>query len=258
MYDQPVSPEQREATLIVYDAMEAISGGHVELALSLCRRALALHADLPDALMMLADAECDDADEFVERAREAVAAGRRDLGSEWFEQARGHFWGVHETRPFMRAMATLADALMQLGSVRRIDEAIEIYEEMLDLNPGDNQGVRDVLALAYLQRVRYGEARALLDRYPDDWLATPAWSRVLLEYATGDEAAAAESLALARERNPSVEAYVSGRKRLPRSRPGYYSPGDETEAIVCAGVQRAAWKRHPKARAWLKAQGVDG
>lgn len=89
------------------------------------------------------------------------------------------------------------------------------------------------------------------DRYPDDWPAA-AWARVLLAFATEGEDAATLRLVAARERNPHVEAYLTGAKRRPRTRPELNAPGDEYEALVCADILWEAWKAHPKARKWLK------
>jgi len=214
--------------------------------------ALEIYPDCVDAMNLLADLECDLLKDYVEAKRRAVEAGRRDLGPEVFEQEKGYFWGMIETRPFMRAMAGLADALFQWGQPEHVDEAIEIYEEMLDLNPNDNQGVRDPLVGCYLQRKRYADAENLLDRYEEDDMATFAWARVLLAYVTEGPDAAAQPLEHARDDNIHVELYLTGKKRRPKHRPGAYSPGDESEAIFCADNLWEAWKKHPKAKRWLK------
>lgn len=243
---------------VMWDAMEAVTDGNAAKAEELCRGALAIYPDCVDALTMLAEIESQFNKEYVERLRGAVEAGRRDLGPAFFEEERGYFWGLIETRPFMRAMAQLGFALLEWGTTERVDEAIGIFEEMLDLNPNDNQGVRDVLAGSYLARKRYTDAEKLFERYPEDWLAAPAWARVLLAFATEGEDAATVRLAEARERNPHVEAYLAGRKRRPRTLPAMYSPGDESEAVCCADMLWEAWKAHPKAKKWLKeAAGAD-
>ena len=83
------------------------------------------------------------------------------LGSMMGEEV-GHFWGITETRPFMRATHGLADALHDAGQTR---EAIAQYQELLRLNPNDNQGVRDQLTPLLLVSNREVEAVELLDRY---------------------------------------------------------------------------------------------
>lgn len=241
-----------EAQELMWDAMEVISDGNVQKATALCHGALGIYPDCVDALSMLAEINSGRSFEYVDAMRKAVDAGRRDLGPNYFAANRGMFWGLIETRPFMRALAQLAFALVDWGAPQAVDEAIAIFEEMLELNPNDNQGVRDWLAGCYLQSKRYDDAATLFDRYPEDWLAAPAWARVLHEYVTGDSDRAGERLAEARERNVHVEEYLTGRKRRPRNRPEMYSPGDENEAICCADMLLEAWRKHPKARDWLK------
>ena len=242
-----------EAQELMWQAMEIIDENGTRAA-ALCNQALRIYPDCVDALAMLAELECSTLKDYVAAARRAIDAGRRDLGPEYFEAEKGCFWGLIETRPFMRAMADLVFALLDWGTPERIDEAIRIQEEMLELNPNDNQGMRDILAACYLRQKRYGDAARLLERYMDDWMAVPCWSRVLLALATESEASATRLLKTARKQNPHVEQYLTGQRRRPRSRPGMYSPGDDSEAVFCADTLWKAWKSHPKATKWLKAQ----
>jgi tetratricopeptide (TPR) repeat protein len=244
-----------QAQELAWEAMDAMESGDSERAGRLRHEALAIYPDCVDARTILAQIECEHTKDYVEKLREAIEAGRRDLGAAFFKDERGYFWGLIETRPFMRAMASLAFALLDWGTPERVDEAIAVFEEMLELNPNDNQGVRDALVGCYLARKRYTEAATLLERYGDDCLATPAWAQVLLAFATEGEGAASPLLAEARERNEHVEAYLTGRKRRPRRLPGLYSPGDESEAIMCVHLLQEAWKAHPKAKRWLKSLG---
>jgi hypothetical protein len=82
---------------------------------------------------------------------QGVAAGERALGQEAFQRDAGHFWGILETRPYMRARLGLARSLWTAG---RRDEAVRHLQDMLRLNPNDNQGVRYTLAgfLLFLDR----------------------------------------------------------------------------------------------------------
>lgn len=244
-----LSSRRWDAQDLVYQAMDAADA---DRAAKLCRQALEIYPHCVDALNLLADIECDRVRDYVAAKRRAVEAGRRDLGDEYIQQMKGEFWLDLDTRPYMRALAGLADALLQWGQPEHVDEAIEIYEEMLELNPNDNQGVRDPLAGLYLQRKRYHDAARLLKTYEEDWMAVPCWARVLLACATGDEGKAAALLKEAREQNPHVELYLTGKKRRPRTRPGYYSPGEDTEAVFCADTLWEAWKKHPRTKEWLK------
>jgi tetratricopeptide (TPR) repeat protein len=246
---EPGSPRAK-AQQLVYDAMEAEDD---PTAARLCKEALKIYPDCTDALNMLADIEDVVVRDYVKTKRLAVEAGRRDLGEDYIEQAKGEFWLDIDTRPYMRALAGLADGLLQWGQPEHIEEAISIYEQMLELNPNDNQGIRYSLAGFYLQRKRYLQAADLFGRYEDDWMAVLCWARVLLAHATGKENKAVELLAVARKKNAYVELYLTGKKRRPRTREPYYSPGKESEALFCADTLWEAWKKHPKSKQWLKA-----
>ena len=74
----------------------------------------------------------------------------------------GFFWGLTESRPYMRAKAFLAQALWDIG---REDEAINHYQECLKLNPNDNQGLRYGLTSWLLAKDRLDEAELILKQY---------------------------------------------------------------------------------------------
>jgi tetratricopeptide (TPR) repeat protein len=74
----------------------------------------------------------------------------------------------------MRPMQDLGELLTEAD---RLDESIAVYERMLGLNPGDNQGIRYALLGLYLAAWRGEQAAELMRRYPgeEDHAATFAW-----------------------------------------------------------------------------------
>ena len=232
-------------------AYQAMDSDNINTAVELAMKAVELDRRCVDALIILAHAGSDSPDEVIENLEKTVWMGEQALGEGFFEENAGHFWGILETRPYMRARQELADLLRDAG---RIEEAIAHYEAMLELNPNDNQGIRDLLLACYLTRGDLDGARRLFDQYDEDGSATFQWSRVFERHLAGDEAKAATLLAEARKGNAFVEPYLTGKKRMPSSLPGYYSPGDESEAKYMAVNLRPAWKKHRTAVAWLKGQ----
>ncbi len=247
----PGDPKDRAQDL-AYRAME--EKGPFE-ARALARRAVKLDPDCVDALAVLASIEAGTDDERIELTMRAVEAGERSLGEEFFKENRGRFWGIVETRPYMRVKQGLADLLWEAG---REDEAIRHYEEMLELNPNDNQGNRHTLVGFYLAAGDLEGARRLFDQFSDDASAAFAWARVIERFVAGDGKGASEALEAARKRNPHVEAYVTGARRLPDRTPEYYERGRESEAVVCVRETGEAWHRHPEALQWLKDAGSAG
>ncbi|MGA7495151.1 MAG: hypothetical protein WBX00_00315, partial [Isosphaeraceae bacterium] len=102
----------------------------------LAKKALELSPDCADAYVLLAE-QAKRRKEALELFEKGVAAGERALGPEAFREHVGHFWGLIETRPYMRAREGLASLLWTAG---RRHEAIGHLQDMLRLNPNDNQG----------------------------------------------------------------------------------------------------------------------
>ena len=190
-------------------------------------------------------------EESAELYRSGVAAGERALGPRVFEEDVGHFWGILETRPYMRAKEGLAQCLWALGER---DEAVEHYRSMLRLNPNDNQGVRHGLAAWLLALGADDELEALLAQYEEDVFACWTYTRALLAFRrAGDTEESRELLRAATEGNPHVPSFLLGLKKMPRRLPDYMGFGDETEAIAFHVDFAASWKSTPGALQWLHA-----
>lgn len=93
----PETPLQ-EAQELVYQALQTTGARRVALA----KRALSVSPDCADAYVLLAENESD-ARKARDYYRQGVDAGARALGAKYFEEAAGEFWGLVETRPYMRA-----------------------------------------------------------------------------------------------------------------------------------------------------------
>ena len=148
----------------------------------LAKQALALSPDCADAYVLLSE-QAKTAKEAVGLLEQAVAAGERAIGPAAFRDDVGHFWGLLETRPYMRAREGLAHALW--GSGRR-DDAVGHLQEMLRLNPNDNQGARYTLASWLADLDRDEELGQLLDRY-DEGSTTWVYTRSLLAFRRGGD-----------------------------------------------------------------------
>jgi tetratricopeptide (TPR) repeat protein len=245
--DGPLSAKE-QAQDIAYDAMEAESAAK---ARKLAKQALTKDPDCVDALVLLVNLDARTPKEAIEALQKAVAAGERSLGAKFFKENKGYFWGLIETRPYMRALESLARLLR---ADERNPDAIHIYEKILALNPNDNQGVRDPLLGLYLATNNLEATRKLLEDYKDDDMANFAWGRVLERFLSADLPGAAAALKTARKANHFVELYLSGQKELPKSLPDMYSSGSEEEAALFLDNMLLAWTKHEKAIFWLLEQ----
>jgi tetratricopeptide (TPR) repeat protein len=210
---------------------------------------LATSPDCADAYVLLAEEEADTVGHALKLYQQGVAAGECALGQEYFEENAGMFWGLLETRPYMRAREGLANILWHLN---RKDEAIEHYLEMLRLNENDNQGVRYSLADLLLLTNRYDDLAKLLHRYEDDASSVWLYTRALLNFhIEGRSAKADKALKAALKQNRHVPDYLTGKKRVPNRLPDYMGWGDDDEAVHYVASHLNYWRRTPGAVDWL-------
>lgn len=229
------------------DVSEAQGARRVALA----HEALAISPDCADAYLLLAEETAASPDETRELLEQGVAAGERALGPDPFEEGAGHFWGLIETRPYMRARAALAETLWALGER---EEAVAHQFELLRLNPNDNQGIRYRQAEYLLALERDDELDELFAAYEDDDAAAFVYTKALAAFRRQGDSPESQTLrAEARKLNPHVPAYLSGRKRLPARPPDYVGFGDPSEAVDYAVGAKAQWESVPGALAWLAA-----
>ncbi len=241
-------PDLERAQELMYQAFEEMNPGK---RIALAHEALALSPNCADAYVLLAEEEADTIRRALDYYQQGVAAGERALGKDFFEENAGDFWAILETRPYMRARQGLADALWRL---KRQDEALEHYRDMLRLNPGDNQGIRYLLLSLLLEIGREDEAVEFLKEYENEWSAVWLYTRALLAFRQqGTSSAANKALADALKENPHVTAYLTGKKRIPTSLPPLIGMGDEEEAIAYAHEHLNHWRRTPGAIEWLSA-----
>ena len=236
------------AQMLAFDAMEADSPLE---AVALAREALKIDPNCVDALATVANDPRNTIGQRIAGLRLALAAAEAELGPDFAEKYKGEFWIDHVTRPYMRTRFDLAMELQQ-GNER---EALAHLEGLLELEPDDSLGVRDILIGTYLLTGNRKGQKRLLDQFDDGFFAMFNWSRVLYEFVGGDLERAREALDRARAHNPHVEPYLLG-KPAPQHVPELYSIGEPSEAQQVAFFTAVAWRETPGAVAWLRAQTV--
>lgn len=219
--------------------------------LSMIKEALSLYPHLPDAYLLLAEEKAQTPAELLEYSLKAVAAGEADLGEKFIKENEGHFWGMHETRPYMRAKAQLADILWAMG---KEDESIAHFEDCIRLNPNDNQGIRDALFASYLIRDNIEGAAKLLKQYNEDSGAAHAYNKALYLFKKhgAKSKLATKAMAEAMNENKYVPEFLLARKKMPSEIPGSFSFGSIEEAIIYTDLSMRAWVETDGAGAWLK------
>ncbi len=82
-----------------------------------------------------------------------------------YRDSMGAFWGVVETRPYMRLLQLRVEWLQRCGM---IGLALRQAQEMLKLNPNDNQGIRYILMPLYVWMEDEIHARKLVGQNKDE------------------------------------------------------------------------------------------
>lgn len=239
--------DKEKAQELVYVAMEEPDAKERK---KLIEKAFALYPHLPDAWIMMAEEKAETLEDALPYFECAVRAGEDDLGEDFFKENEGYFWGLIETRPYMRAKAYLADALWELGSE---DEAIAHYQGCLRLNPNDNQGIRDALISYLLIKNDLVEVEKLLKHYKEDIGAQHAYNKSLFLFKKyGAKSKRAEKqINDAISDNPYVPKYLLGKLKIPSQLPDSYSLGSKEEAVIYASEAKRAWEETPGATEWL-------
>ena len=222
-------------------------------AKKLARQALDLWPDCAEAYVILAECASSVSDA-LPLYEQGVAAGRRALADEW-DEIQDHFWGYLPTRPFMRALAGVAETLWSIG---RREESVERSLELLKLNPNDNQGIRMGVIPRLLELGRNDDCRQVLKQYQDGGDCFTAYNLALLEFRQhGDKAKTRDLLTKAFQANEHVPKYLVSNLRLPNGSPDSYSWQSPEEAQIYIGLSQRAWKTTPGAIAWMRSAWVQ-
>lgn len=250
----PPETPLEQAQALIYQAHEERSP---KRRAALARRALEISPDCAEAYDLLSSLE-PDVTQRLALLEQGVAAGRRAIGEENFAEWTGHFWGMVETRPFMRCYVGLAE--LSWIAFRDRARAIEIFQDMLRLNPGDNQGVRYMLSSCLLEERTPAALPALVKLfkdYGDDASANWAYNRALMLYQQRSRPSEAANRALrdSFESNAYVPPLLLGQRPMPKHLPEYIGRGDENEAVEYVAFAAKAWHTTPGAIEWLEATG---
>lgn len=244
-FDDAKSSSKEKAMDLIYKAWES---DDIEEMITLAEKAIKLDKNCADAYQILADVKAETPKESLELYEKAIEAAKKSLGKD-FEEFKGHFWGFHETRPFMRAMASYSDVLWHIGERSK---SIEILKEMLQLNPNDNQGMRYILITRLLILNRLLESEKLYKDYEDDYSAQWHYSKAYLYFCKRSKQLYADkALKEAMEYNPYVPIYLLGLTEMPEETPEYIGVGDENEAIVYVDDSLELWANNKKALKWF-------
>ncbi|WP_339317651.1 SEC-C metal-binding domain-containing protein [Paenibacillus sp. FSL R10-2734] len=241
------TPKDQERALL----QKAFETNSSKRRIQLAEAALEVYPDSPDAYLILAE-EAENEKEARAFLKAGMDAGERELGEAFFAKNKGYFWGLHETRPYIRICKSYADSCWFGGNA---EEAAKTLEHILTLNPDDNTGARYLLTAAYLYSNKLAETEQVLAKFGDDAAATVAYDRMVLEYKKNGVTSQLKMLyRVARNVNKHVPDYLLGIKRLPHNLPDFVGMGDANEAIEYVIVHSRLWTSLPDLLKWMLKQ----
>lgn len=245
--NSPNSNEEKAYALMIKAEREPSPAKKKKLINQACE----LNPNNPDALLMLSRLSTD-ISEAIELARSAMKFAQEELGEDFITQNKGYFWGMVETRPYMLAKDVYAKLVYTSG---RISAACTQYEQLLELNPNDNQGIRYSLLRCYLELERFDQAEQLLQSYEDDASTEFRYGKLVLEYLkNGEDSNLSFLYKLARKQNQHVPTYLLGKKSLPSTQPEYMTPGDQNDAVQYVSSHKGLWIKLYGLVEWMRKQ----
>ncbi|MBV7529264.1 tetratricopeptide repeat protein [Chitinophaga sp. sic0106] len=136
-----------------------------------------------------------------------------------------------DNRPFLRACHIWG---LELQFNEEFDRAIEIYDQMLQLNPLDNQGARHLKLECLFMLKSFAAAKELLESYPSEFSIEFTYGKVFLALIDGDQKSAELLLGDAMASNAYLPAEIIKKRHTP--------PSGFLEEEILAGSRHEAYE----------------
>ncbi len=220
--------------------------------LELARKAMDLDGECTDAQVLLAQEETPSPRQLATRLRTIVERAEARLGAPFLRDHRYELWNIPEAHPYLRARLALAEAFERAGKAA---QSLPHLEELLKIDPQDRLGARHRLVRCLFAANDLKRLGALLKEAPGEPAAFYAWASVLERVRSGSAKGAERALETARAANPHVEAFLTGRAKLPRQVHGAAEPGSVEEAVQVLRLFGEIWQNDREGMYWLFRQG---
>ena len=138
-------------------------------------------------------------------------------------------WLDIDNRPFLRAYHALGIEYVNRDDIAK---ALEIFSNLVAMNPNDNQGARSLVAECLFHLGRPAEVLHLCEQYSDDGMEGVVYGRPLALFQLGRREEADESLDAAIDFLPLVagELIKDEHSEPEATRPGYITHGGADQA----------------------------
>lgn len=197
-------------------------------ARELAKKALIIYPDNIDAMVFLADFESTEERKLIKYNKIIDRASELLKKDNYFEDSVGYFWGIIETRPYLRAKAGRIRVLLNL---EKYDEAIKECEDILRLNNHDNMGIRYTLMNLYCLLGKYDELNIFYKKYKEE-TAYMLFPLAIMYYKQGKKEKLLKILKDLNKCNKYIIDLLIGKCKKPNKYPEYYSFGSIEEAVL--------------------------
>lgn len=154
--------DEEKAYNLFDEAMESPSEKQTK---KLLKQALQLKPDFLDAKIELAILQPNIFKRIKELEKLESEEKERLVKEGYFLHDIGSFYGLLETRPYIRLLYSMASLYQQIGAYRK---AMDIYETIITLNTNDNTGSRFSLMGIYTSLEEQEKIEELFNKYPED------------------------------------------------------------------------------------------
>lgn len=209
---------------------EAQNARNEKEAIKLAKKAYEKSPECFDAILF----QCDLEENGIKRMKlldDGLEAEKNRLTKEkYFDKENiGHFYGIFETRPYIRGLVVKAEYLLEEGKLR---QAESICKEVLRLNENDNMGARYLLMAIFATLEEENDILKLYKKYPEEDLEM-SFPLFALYYKIGNDKKAKEYLNRVNKCNSNFVKFFNGTiKEIDKVNPGYYSRGDSSEIFM--------------------------
>lgn len=210
---------------------EAYSTSSKTKAIKLAKQALEINPENIDAECFIADFEenqikkLSKIEVIIEKATKIL-----EKDNMFDKENIGLFWGMIETRPYMRARSRKITILMDLG---RYSEAIKECEEMLNLCESDNLGIRYTLIGLYCMLEKFEECENLYKKF-NEYSAFMLFPMAVMYFKKGDYRKSRKFLRDVQEINPYIIEILNCNVDMIEDSEDieYYAHGSKEEASI--------------------------
>ena len=217
-----------------YEILEEAQNAKTEKeAIKLAKKAYEKSRERFDAILF----QCDLEENGIKRMKlldEGLEFEKNRLKKEkYFDKENiGHFYGIFETRPYIRGLVIKAEYLLEEGKLR---QAESVCKEVLKLNKNDNMGARYLLMAIYATLEEENDMLKLHKEYPEESLEM-IFPLFALYYKLGNDMKAKEYLNRVDKCNSNFVKFFKGTiKESKEVNLGYYSRGDSSEIFMYFG-----------------------